>query len=374
MAGNFFRGTSVEQDGRFGKSDERLMAKMSKAGKFSPILDTKVNMKKVNIDFMSKWITAKIIQVVGFEDDIVINLIVNLLEGDVLDPKKMQLDVTGFLEKQAQSFVEELWTLLVDAQTQPSGIPSIFIQQKKEEIINREQLKVNTTKSHTTTNAAQSSLESDDVKPVVDHSKRGDSRSRRADATTDRHGSGRSGRRRDSEREDRERSPSRQHRRRDSSRSRDRGSRGGARDERSGRRDDSRNRDRRDRGGRDFDDSRDSSRYRPRSSSSGQQHRHHISSRRDGGRDSSSSRPREDRRRSHHREEERGPDSSRHSRSSRRSRSHSGQGDATAVAEGGAVVVSDVEQGDNQRRPRADSSSSSEGDHRGDDHDSVVPL
>lgn len=141
MAGNFFRGTSVEQDGRFGKSDERLMAKMAKAGKFSPILDTKVNVKKINIDFMTKWITAKIIQVVGFEDDILINLVVNILEGETIDPKKLQLDVTGFLEKQAQAFVEELWTLLVDAQDQPSGIPSVFIQQKKDEILSREKAK-----------------------------------------------------------------------------------------------------------------------------------------------------------------------------------------------------------------------------------------
>jgi hypothetical protein len=44
MAGNFFRGTTVEQDGRWGKSDERLMAKMQQAGKFSSILNEKINM------------------------------------------------------------------------------------------------------------------------------------------------------------------------------------------------------------------------------------------------------------------------------------------------------------------------------------------
>jgi hypothetical protein len=42
MAGNFFRGTSVEQDGRWGKSDERLMKQMTKSGKFAPILEKKV--------------------------------------------------------------------------------------------------------------------------------------------------------------------------------------------------------------------------------------------------------------------------------------------------------------------------------------------
>lgn len=51
----------------------------------------------------------------------------------------MQLDVTGFLGKKSKAFVEELWTLLVDAQSQPQGIPSIFIQHKREELLSRQQ-------------------------------------------------------------------------------------------------------------------------------------------------------------------------------------------------------------------------------------------
>lgn len=139
MAGNFFRGTSVEQDGRWGKSDVLLMAKMTKAGKFAAILDTKVNLKKVNLDVMSKWVNEKIVELVGFEDEILINLVVNMLQSGELEGKKLQLDVTGFLEKQAGAFVEELWTYLVDAQTQPNGIPSAFIQKKKQEILSRQE-------------------------------------------------------------------------------------------------------------------------------------------------------------------------------------------------------------------------------------------
>ena len=139
MAGNFFRGTTVDQDGRWGKSDEKLMAKMQKAGKFASILETKIDIKKVNIDIISKWVSEKTIEVLGFEDEIVINLVINMLQSDNLHGKKMQLDVTGFLEKGAGSFVEELWTLLVDAQSQPNGIPEAFIRKKKEEILRRQQ-------------------------------------------------------------------------------------------------------------------------------------------------------------------------------------------------------------------------------------------
>ena len=138
MAGNFFRGTSVEQDGRWGKSDEKLMAKMAKNGMFAPILETKVNLKKINLDVINRWVTQKIIEVVGFEDDILINLVINMLQGADVDGKKMQLDVTGFLEKQSGAFVAELWALMVDAQEQPTGIPSVFLQKKKEEILQRQ--------------------------------------------------------------------------------------------------------------------------------------------------------------------------------------------------------------------------------------------
>eukprot|EP01036_Dinobryon_divergens_P031019 gene31019-40354_t len=139
MAGNFFRGTSVEQDGRWGKSDQKLMESMTKAGKFAAILDSKVNLKKVNLDVISKWVHEKIIELLGFEDDILINLVNNMLQGGELEGKKLQLDVTGFLGKQTGAFVEELWAFLVDAQNQPNGIPSAFIQKKKQEIINRQQ-------------------------------------------------------------------------------------------------------------------------------------------------------------------------------------------------------------------------------------------
>ncbi|CAM9471904.1 unnamed protein product [Discosporangium mesarthrocarpum] len=132
MSSGFFRGTNTEQDSRFGDSDKKLMKKM----KFSKILDQKVNMKKVNADVMKRWITQRITSLLGFEDDIVVGTCVNYLaeEGKV-DPKKLQLQLTGFLEKSTSAFMEELWGLLVDAQNSLGGIPSAFLQEKKQEIM-----------------------------------------------------------------------------------------------------------------------------------------------------------------------------------------------------------------------------------------------
>lgn len=119
-----FRGTSVEQDGRWSKIDQKLFEKMSKAGKFSPVLDTKVDLKKVNFDIIGKWITESITKETGFEDDILVNMVLNTLQSTEVDPKRMQITITPFLNEKAPNFVEALWKLLIDANSQPNGVPS----------------------------------------------------------------------------------------------------------------------------------------------------------------------------------------------------------------------------------------------------------
>jgi hypothetical protein len=40
-------------------------------------------MKKINFDVMAKWVSEKIIELLGFEDEIVIGLINNMLQSQV---------------------------------------------------------------------------------------------------------------------------------------------------------------------------------------------------------------------------------------------------------------------------------------------------
>lgn len=50
----------------------------------------------------------------------------------------MQINITGFLQsKNAREFMKELWGLLVSAQENIGGIPSPFLEKKKEEIKQR---------------------------------------------------------------------------------------------------------------------------------------------------------------------------------------------------------------------------------------------
>lgn len=42
MAGNFFRGTTAEQDPRWGDSEKKLLVAMTRSGKFPAIYESKV--------------------------------------------------------------------------------------------------------------------------------------------------------------------------------------------------------------------------------------------------------------------------------------------------------------------------------------------
>ncbi|CAN0084717.1 unnamed protein product [Ectocarpus sp. 12 AP-2014] len=136
MSSNFFRGTTAEQDSRWGDAEKKLLRRT----KFSKVLEQKVNMKKVNMDVMQRWIAQRITSLLGFEDDIVVGTCINYLsEEGKLDPKKLQLQLTGFLEKSTGMFMEELWGLLVDAQSSLGGIPSAFLQDKKQELLQQKE-------------------------------------------------------------------------------------------------------------------------------------------------------------------------------------------------------------------------------------------
>lgn len=132
MAGNFFRGTSLGQDSRFGDKHEKLLKQL----KFPPEYDLKVDMKKVKLDIIKPWIAKRISEFLGMDDEVVVGLCFNLLEekGE-LDPRNVQITMTGFLERNAKKFVAELWGMLHSASQNASGIPTAMLEKKKQELI-----------------------------------------------------------------------------------------------------------------------------------------------------------------------------------------------------------------------------------------------
>lgn len=139
MSGISFRGTSSGQDGRFGSGDKHLISKLTKEGKFSPALKVKISMSKINRKWLEAWVKRRVFELLNYrDDDIVVSLVLNLVNPDPdcssgspgtsvhteNSAKKIQLEITGFLEKHTPAFMAELWTLMANAQQQKGGIPS----------------------------------------------------------------------------------------------------------------------------------------------------------------------------------------------------------------------------------------------------------
>ncbi|KAK9002622.1 hypothetical protein V6N11_025291 [Hibiscus sabdariffa] len=129
MSGGFFRGTSADQDTRFSNKQAKLL----KSQKFAPELDHLVNMTKVKMDVIRPWIATRVTELLGFEDEVLINFIYGLLDEKEVNGKKIQISLTGFMEKNTGKFMKELWTLLLSAQRNASGVPQQFLDAKEEE-------------------------------------------------------------------------------------------------------------------------------------------------------------------------------------------------------------------------------------------------
>ncbi|TLD12741.1 uncharacterized protein PgNI_04874 [Pyricularia grisea] len=111
-------------------------AKLLKSTRFPPEFSQKVDMQKVNLQVMKKWIASRISEILGNEDDVVIELCYNLIESSRFpDIKGLQIQLTGFLDKETPGFCKELWNLCLSAQASPQGVPKELLEAKKRELM-----------------------------------------------------------------------------------------------------------------------------------------------------------------------------------------------------------------------------------------------
>ncbi|KAJ5306457.1 hypothetical protein N7508_005472 [Penicillium antarcticum] len=111
-------------------------AKLLRQTKFPPEFNRKVDMTKVNIEVMKKWIARRISEILGNEDDVVIEMCFGHLEGPRYpDIKSLQIQLTGFLDKDTPKFCQELWSLCLSGQANPQGVPKELLEAKKLELI-----------------------------------------------------------------------------------------------------------------------------------------------------------------------------------------------------------------------------------------------
>lgn len=135
---NQFAGKPVTTDRSapaWGDKDARLMKRMNVADE----LKQKVDLRMINLEIIMPWITKRICELMGVEDDVVILFVKTQLEegkkaqNGLINPKQMQVFLMGFLEKNTSLFMKELWQLLLSAQSRPDGIPIQFIEEKERE-------------------------------------------------------------------------------------------------------------------------------------------------------------------------------------------------------------------------------------------------
>lgn len=142
MSGGFFKGTSIDQDSRFPDKQKKLLAKMQ----FPHEYDEKVNLLPIRLELLRNWISQKVEGILGLEDEVVVDLIINSIEAaqklaragkkeGLLDPRELQITLTGFLEKQAKPFVLELWKMLLAAGQTSNGIAPQLLEETKAKIL-----------------------------------------------------------------------------------------------------------------------------------------------------------------------------------------------------------------------------------------------
>ncbi|CAO1621360.1 unnamed protein product [Sympodiomycopsis kandeliae] len=138
MGDSGYRGVSAAQDGRFGNKDRKLIKQLENSGSFPPTFNKKVDLRKVSLQVLKPWIENKLQELLGFEDDVVVEYVMGQLESEenqpFPDPRKMQVSLLGFLDSSTAPFMSELWSLLLSAQESVGGIPREFVEKKKEEM------------------------------------------------------------------------------------------------------------------------------------------------------------------------------------------------------------------------------------------------
>ncbi|KAL0483234.1 hypothetical protein AKO1_011548 [Acrasis kona] len=101
--------------------------------KFPKIYNQKIDFKKIKMQQIHKWIEKRVEELTGTDDDVPVGFIISLLEEQEVDPRNLQVNITGFLEDNTVTFMKELWAILISAMNTEGGIPKEFLEKEKED-------------------------------------------------------------------------------------------------------------------------------------------------------------------------------------------------------------------------------------------------
>jgi serine/arginine repetitive matrix protein 1 len=131
MSGNAYVGIRADQDSRFADKQAALLRKTPWPADFAP---PHPDLGRVQWEALRPWVERRVTELLGVEDEVLVAYVLEEIEGKAkVDPRALQLNLTGFLERNAGPFVRELWALL----RSPSGIPQQFLDEKAAELAAR---------------------------------------------------------------------------------------------------------------------------------------------------------------------------------------------------------------------------------------------
>ena len=110
-----YNGTKLGQDIRFKDPDKDILLSM-KIPKIFSITVSKQNI--IILPIIKLWLTQKINEALEFEDETLVNLIINIINSsnEKIDPKNIQYQISGFLGDKTYSFMKKFWKLLISVQ------------------------------------------------------------------------------------------------------------------------------------------------------------------------------------------------------------------------------------------------------------------
>ena len=92
-----------------GDADKRLRKKLEKSGKFDESFKTPVRIEKINVEVMGRWVAERLAELLGFEDDVLSELVMNMLaqtrdaisreHGNPGECRSVDSSVRGFREQ-----------------------------------------------------------------------------------------------------------------------------------------------------------------------------------------------------------------------------------------------------------------------------------
>ena len=117
-AANSLRGGS---SGRFSDKDKLSRQTL----RFHPSLDRRMRISSADIERLRPWVTEKLSELSGFDDDILSEFVLSSMEAKDddghVDGKKLQIAISGFLDDKAGAFVTDLWNEVARMHAQAEG-------------------------------------------------------------------------------------------------------------------------------------------------------------------------------------------------------------------------------------------------------------